>query len=355
MHKLQILHRDLKPANLIVRELAPPDIVVLDLGLSFDNTGKLTRLTRVGETIKNELFALPEGLTRNADRTDYRSNHEHCWRALLCLTGQLPVQLRDQHDLAPHQRSGCRVQEVLKGDARARQVELLFDSGFAVDIEGRFQTIDELRARLSQIVIPSRAAKRSPEQAAAEVSARMRAQNRKLQVQEYVPCAKRTNDKIHEYLASKHEKLGFFSVHFASYGGIDLPLPSGYDHVFSFTFDFVTSLETAELSNVTRMCMRRRVIDACSCTPASRIVRGEDRSSIRRKNGWKWLGLIRQIRLMTETFRIGSTIYWSARLKNSNGRPANLLGTESTLSGVGSSWTTREHSLRLSQLRDQVP
>ncbi len=55
--EINVLHRDLKPANLMIRDFKNADVVVLDLGLSFDRENEQNFLTGTGETIKNELIA----------------------------------------------------------------------------------------------------------------------------------------------------------------------------------------------------------------------------------------------------------------------------------------------------------
>jgi serine/threonine-protein kinase len=102
MHSQGVLHRDLKPANLMVRDFDKPDVVVLDLGLSFDRQENQESHTRTGETIKNELIALPERTLHGADRRDQRSDVTTIVCVFFyCLTGELPGYLRDERDRPP--------------------------------------------------------------------------------------------------------------------------------------------------------------------------------------------------------------------------------------------------------------
>jgi serine/threonine protein kinase len=109
MHKNDVLHRDLKPANLMVRDYDSNDIVVLDFGLSYDRARKQETITRPGETIKNEMVALPEAVTPAGDRRDQRSDITNVVVLFFyCLTGQMPVSLRNEKELPPHRWPGQR-------------------------------------------------------------------------------------------------------------------------------------------------------------------------------------------------------------------------------------------------------
>jgi eukaryotic-like serine/threonine-protein kinase len=57
-HSQSILHRDLKPENVIVRALDPPDVVVVDYGLSFNSESEC--FTQTEETFRNQFLDLPE-------------------------------------------------------------------------------------------------------------------------------------------------------------------------------------------------------------------------------------------------------------------------------------------------------
>lgn len=163
MHQRDVLHRDLKPANLMVRDFEKADIVVLDLGLSFNRTATDETVTGSSETIKNELFALPEGLTPGGNRRDPRSDITNIVGVFFfCLTGNLPRSFRNERNLPPHKWNGLGMNEILASDSRWQQVEFLFDTGFAADIEDRFRTIKELQDRFSLILKPVRSAKKDP-------------------------------------------------------------------------------------------------------------------------------------------------------------------------------------------------
>jgi serine/threonine protein kinase len=230
MHAQQVLHRDLKPANLMVRDFEKADLVVLDLGLSFDRARNQETQTRTGEKIKNEFIALPEATTRAGDRRDQRSDITNVVCVLFyCLTGQLPELLRDERNRAPHQRDGAMIRQLLGKDPRAEEVEYLFDTGFEYDIEARFQTMKELEARLELVLRSSAPKKKDPLQLDAEMGAELRKRHRKLQLKEYLPAAQ----GIQAPLAARVQHLAGAKTFAVSIVGVSYPLalPIGIDLV----------------------------------------------------------------------------------------------------------------------------
>src|SRR5262249_4227981 len=97
-HRAGVLHRDLKPANLMVRGLDPPDVVLLDCGLSF-REGDEEDLTG-DEPIRNKFLSLGEGNTPGGNRRDPRLDLTAVSGILFyCLTGQNIGAHFDQHGL----------------------------------------------------------------------------------------------------------------------------------------------------------------------------------------------------------------------------------------------------------------
>jgi serine/threonine protein kinase len=253
MHKLDVLHRDLKPANLMVRDLEKADVVVLDLGLSFDRGKEQESVTRPGETIKNELFALPESITLTGNRRDPRSDITNIVGVFFyCLTGRLPGHLRDERNLAPHHRDGSKMQQILAGDVRAEQVELLLDSGFSVDIESRFQSIKELNDRLNFALTQVGYRKKDPTQAAKELAAKIRRHDRGLQLHGYIPAANELQSHVMRYAQTLAAQVQPFTVHL---GGIrvNLPLPPGIDSVLDIGPAIVVGLASRPQTRIIRL------------------------------------------------------------------------------------------------------
>jgi serine/threonine protein kinase len=234
MHARDVLHRDLKPANLMVRDFETADVVVLDLGLSFDRENKQETRTRTGETMKNELMALPEMTVLGGNRRDPRSDITNIVSIFFyCLTGHLPGHLRDGRNRPPHQWEGMAVRHLLAGDPRRDQVEYLFDMGFETDIEVRFQTIKELEERL-ELVLSARATKKDPLQLDAEMGALLRKRNRQFQLQEFIPAAR----VIEGHLQKSLQTLTKAKTYEIGMGGmtIEQPLPPAIDKVYDIPF-----------------------------------------------------------------------------------------------------------------------
>jgi serine/threonine protein kinase len=250
MHEQGVLHRDLKPANLMIRDFEKTDLVVLDFGLSFDRERMQERLTRTGETIKNELLALPEATTPTGDRRDARSDITNIVAVFFyCLTGHLAGFLRDERDLAPHKRNGLTMEKVLGASRRTKQIEYLLDCGFAPDIENRFQTIKELKDRLSLILNPPEAKKKDPVQVAAEVGARLRRSDRALQLQEYQASAQKVFSSIQMHVNTIAARLEPFMLSYAGMSGNAIK-PIGIDPVLDNPTALIVGMRGRQYSRI---------------------------------------------------------------------------------------------------------
>ena len=148
-HQFPILHRDLKPENIIVRDLAASDVVIVDYGLSFnavDDQG----LTMTNETFSNKFLDLPEANTPGGNKRDSRSDVTAvCAILYYLLTGKYVGQLQGEDGKPAHMRPGYTIREAMPDDLRVSQLESLFNRGFAVNIDNRFQAIDEFVERLN--------------------------------------------------------------------------------------------------------------------------------------------------------------------------------------------------------------
>jgi eukaryotic-like serine/threonine-protein kinase len=153
-HDEGVFHRDLKPANIIVRNAEIADLVVVDYGLSFNSEDYGETLTRTGEQFRNEFLALGESNTPGGNKRDPRIDVTAlCAVLYFCLTGQFPGQILDGRARPPHRRDGVHsVRHHISHDHRCDQVEMLFDRGFAPDIERRFQTCSELTTRIQNVL-----------------------------------------------------------------------------------------------------------------------------------------------------------------------------------------------------------
>ncbi len=184
-HTIPIIHRDLKPDNIIVRDQAKYDLVVVDFGLSF-NSGDES-ITETDETFRNRFLDLPETNTPSGDRRDLRSDLTAvCAILYYCLTSNVPGQLQDEMGVLPHMRKGYSLREK-HDDTRVSYLEELFTRGFACNISNRFQNIDEISTRLDEIIDIEKSINESdPIQLAHSLSRKLRANDRKTQLAEFV-------------------------------------------------------------------------------------------------------------------------------------------------------------------------
>lgn len=119
---------------------------------------------------------------------------------------------------------------VLSGDNRWEQVELLFDVGFSVDIESRFQSICELEKRLTLALTSLSRTKKDPFKLDEELGAKMRLQDRKFQLEEYTPIVDDIAQKMMVH-ARNYARMKNFTVSFGGVGFPAHPLPAGIDLV----------------------------------------------------------------------------------------------------------------------------
>ena len=185
-HRLQVTHRDVKPANIIVRNVDPADVVIVDFGLSF-NAAEAPEVTQTGEPFRNDFFVLPEYSFGGSDHRDFRSDLTAvCGIFYYVLTGHVPCQLRDEREHPPHKRQGKTLKDALGEDARRRPLDLFFDLGFSSHIEDRFQNGDELRKRLTAAINPLMGGLDEPSvQVATRVLEKLQRESRKTQLLTY--------------------------------------------------------------------------------------------------------------------------------------------------------------------------
>jgi serine/threonine protein kinase len=147
-----IHHRDVKPENIIVKSLVPPDVVMVDYGLSF-NESEPANITGVDETLDNYFLSLPERKGPYENRRDPRSDLTSiCAIVLYCLTRCVPRQLRDSADRPPHRWDQFSLKTFVPDELQRSLLNALFDRGFANRIDRRFQTVGELRGRLLEVL-----------------------------------------------------------------------------------------------------------------------------------------------------------------------------------------------------------
>lgn len=123
-----IVHRDIKPENIIVRSTTPPDVVMVDFGLSFNEDADQTN-TSVDEGLDNKFISLPERRGPGENKRDPRSDiTDVCAILFYCLTGCSPRNLRDSQGRPPHRRPGYELTGRVPNPVRLTLLNGLLDS-----------------------------------------------------------------------------------------------------------------------------------------------------------------------------------------------------------------------------------
>jgi len=255
-HAESVLHRDIKPDNIIIKSESPLNVVVIDYGLSFNSDD--VPLTETDETFRNKFMDLPEANTPGGDKRDKRSDITAlCGLFYYMLTGHKPGQLSDSRGRHPHVRQGFSIRESLGNDQRLHEIELLFGRGFAIPIENRFQSIDELTVRLQSIA--SRGiveADVNPFTTAAELSEQLLRQDRKTRVAVRREPAAAVIDHMVKKVRGMNDALKSFPAQF-NQGGIELVMPGGADAVTNpYTLTLQVQNHNVSRSRVYRIGLR---------------------------------------------------------------------------------------------------
>lgn len=145
-HQEGVIHRDIKPANIVLRagDVARP--VLVDFGISFNDAAD-DDLTRMGEEIGNRFLRLPEHAT--GGRAPASDVTQLAGIFLYMMTGGEPRVLRDESDLAPHQRPEPRGILLHRLDRRPyMRVMSTLDKAFAVELTARYSIAPEFISAL---------------------------------------------------------------------------------------------------------------------------------------------------------------------------------------------------------------
>jgi serine/threonine protein kinase len=265
-HTEGILHRDIKPDNIIIRDAERNELYIVDYGLSFNATDE--DLTETVETFRNKFLDLPETNTPGGNRRDPRSDVTAlCAVFYYMLSGHHPGHLQDASGKMPHLRPGFTVRDAVASDARTTQVELILSRGLAPQLQSRFQTIDEFAARLASLRQQSSSCPTSdPIATAAELSARLREQDRKTQLVEFQPAANKMLTEFASKLNAIGKKLGRFKLK-AGGGGRDGPkLGDGLDPVSGpFTATVSVANHEAKRFRTYKVASRGEQCVVCAC------------------------------------------------------------------------------------------
>lgn len=144
-----IVHRDIKPANIICKNGHIDDLYLVDFGIAFNRKDE-QELTTINEHLGNRFLDLPE--LKIGNKRDIRSDLTSCVGILFyMLTDSNPTVLINAEEKMPHQTEKGIMRLQWVGSRNLRILYEVFDKGFQVNIEERFQTVSDLIFALNKI------------------------------------------------------------------------------------------------------------------------------------------------------------------------------------------------------------
>lgn len=158
-----IVHRDIKPDNCIVT-LADLKLHLVDFGRAFRKDEEKSFETPIGQEVGNRFLRLPELQPDSANKDDPRTDLAGCVGLLFyLLTGSAPRVLLDESNRYPHQRAVAAKAIQESGVPRIDRLLRIFDQGFQLALDMRFQSAEALRTALSSCLVCDDAKSKSSE------------------------------------------------------------------------------------------------------------------------------------------------------------------------------------------------
>jgi serine/threonine protein kinase len=225
-----ISHRDIKPENIIIRGLEPPDAVMVDFGLSF-NEEDSAGITDTEEALDNKFLSLPERRGPGENKRDFRSDLTGiCGILFYCLTQCLPRNLRDSKGRPPHRWPDYLLDKFVQDQKQLSFLNAFLDRGLSYELDQRFQTVDELSKRLDEILAPATIQPiEDLEAVVATEDAALRKNDRKTQLAEFFKIASRLQNPILTHMGILQQKLSKYNRFDLMWGRFVNPVQGKFD------------------------------------------------------------------------------------------------------------------------------